>query len=148
MKRFLSLISAVVFVIAIASPALAQNSMAASPPAKNKAAASSTMNQGKNEAKNFKPGDKVYAVAQIANNSGTVQAKFRVLYDDVEGQTAGTLVQGAEKTLDVEGDRPAIFWITLPPSGFQNGRYKVETSMLYSGEQKDQKSATFDVSGY
>ncbi len=51
MKRFLSLISAVVFVIAIASPALAQNSMAASPPAKNKASASSTMNQGKNEAK-------------------------------------------------------------------------------------------------
>src|SRR2546429_2555383 len=108
----------------------------------------STDEQGKNEAKSFKPGDKVYAVAQIANNSGTVQAKFRVLYDDVEGQTAGTLVQGAEKTLDVEGDRPAIFWITLPPSGFQNGRYKVETSMLYSGEQKDQKSATFEVSGY
>jgi len=47
-----------------------------------------------------------------------------------------------------EGDRPAIFWTTLPPSGFQNGRYKVETSMLYSGEQKDQKSATFDVIGY
>ena len=91
---------------------------------------------------------KVYTVAQISNNVGKVQAKFRILYDDVEGQTAGTLVQGAEKTLDVEGDRPAIFWITLPPSGFQNGRYKVDVSMLYSGEQKDQKSATFDVSGY
>ena len=38
--------------------------------------------EGKNQAKSFKPGDKVYAVAQIANNSGTVQAKFRVLYDD------------------------------------------------------------------
>ena len=107
----------------------------------------STDEQGKNEAKGFKPGDKVYAVAQIANNSGAVQAKFRILYDDVEGQTAGTLVQGAEKTLDVEGNRPAIFWITLPPSGFQNGRYKVDVSMLYSGDQKDQKSATFDVSG-
>ena len=86
-------------------------------------------------------------MAQIANNGGTVQAKFRILYDHVEGETAGTLVQGAEKTLDVEGDRPAIFWITLPSSGFQNGRYKVECSMLYSGEQKDQKSASFDVSG-
>ena len=83
----------------------------------------STDEQGKNEAKSFKPGDKVYAVAQIANNSGTVQAKFRILYDHVEGETAGTLVQGAEKTLDVEGDRPAIFWITLPPSGFQNVNY-------------------------
>src|SRR5437016_14419908 len=76
----------------------------------------STDEQGKNEPNNFKPGDKVYAVAQIANNSGTVQAKFRILYDEVEGQTAGTLVQGAEKTLDVEGERPAIFWLTMLPS--------------------------------
>lgn len=108
----------------------------------------STDEQGKNESKSFKPGDKVYSVAQISNNSGTVQAKFRVLFDDVEGQSAGTMVPGAEKTLDVEGDRPAIFWITLPPAGFKNGRYKIECSMIYSGEQKDQKTATFDVNGY
>src|SRR5450432_499561 len=50
---------------------------------------------GKNEAKSFKPGDKVYAIAQIANNGGKVQAKFRILFDDVEGQKAGTMVQGA-----------------------------------------------------
>src|SRR5436190_209771 len=62
-----------------------------------------TDQEGKNEAKSFKPGDKVYAVAQIANNGGKVQAKFRILYDDVEGQKAGTLVQGAEKTVEVEG---------------------------------------------
>lgn len=105
--------------------------------------------EGKNETKSFKPGDKVYAVANIANNGGKVQAKFRVLYDDVEGQKAGTLIPGAEKTLDIEGSRPAIFWITLPPSGFPNGRYKFEVSMLTeSGEQKDQKTGTFDVSGY
>ncbi len=109
----------------------------------------STDEEGKNEAKSFKPGDKIYAVAQISNNIGKVQAKFRVLFDDVEGQTAGTLVQGAEKTLDIEGSRPAIFWITLPPSGFDNGRYKFEVSMLTeSGEQKDQKTATFEISGY
>jgi hypothetical protein len=47
MKRFLSLISAVIFAVAIASPALAQNSTAASPPAKGKATISSTINQGK-----------------------------------------------------------------------------------------------------
>jgi hypothetical protein len=50
-KRFLSLISAVMFVMAIASPAVARSSTAASPPAKNKSAASSAMNQGKNEPK-------------------------------------------------------------------------------------------------
>ena len=104
---------------------------------------------GKNEAKTFKPGDKVYAVVQIANNGGKVQAKFRILFDDVEGQKAGTLVPGAEKTLDVEGSRPAIFWITLPAAGFHNGRYKVEVNMLTeTGEQKDQKTATFEIAGY
>jgi len=105
--------------------------------------------EGKNETKSFKPGDKIYAIAQISNNGGKVQAKFRVLYDDVAGEKSGTLVQGAEKTLDVEGNRPAVFWITLPPAGFGNGRYIVEVNMLTeSGEQKDQKTATFDVAGY
>jgi hypothetical protein len=103
----------------------------------------------KNEATSFKAGDTVYAVADIANNVGKVQAKFRVLYDDVPGQKAGTFVEGAEKTLDVDGSRPAIFWITLPPAGFHDGRYKFEVTMLNEkGEQKDQKTATFDVSGY
>jgi hypothetical protein len=109
----------------------------------------STDEEGKNESKSFKPGDKVYAVANIANNVGKVKAKFRVLYDKVEGETAGSVVQGAEKTLDIEGSRPAIFWITLPPSGFNNGRYKMEVSMLTeNGEQKDQKTDTFEVTGY
>jgi hypothetical protein len=108
-----------------------------------------TDEEGKNEAKGFKPGDKVYAVAQISNNPGKVQAKFRVLYDDVKGQQSGAVVEGAEKTLDIDGSRPAIFWVTLPGRGFNNGRYKVEVSMLTEkGEQKDQKTATFDVSGY
>lgn len=108
-----------------------------------------TDEEGKNESKNFKPGDKVYSVAVISNNPGKVQAKFRVLFDDVEGETSGELVQGAEKTLDIEGSRPAIFWITLPTRGFQNGKYKVEVSMLNDkGEQKDQKTTSFEVSGY
>lgn len=105
--------------------------------------------EGKTEKKTFKPGDKVYAVATISNNPGKVQAKFRVLFDEVEGEKSGELVQGAEKTLDIEGSRPAIFWVTLPASGFSNGRYKVEVSMLTeNGEQKDQETTTFEVSGY
>ena len=103
---------------------------------------------GKNEASTFKPGEKVYAVAEVANNGGTVETKFRVLYDNVEGQTAGELVPGAEKTLEIEGSRPAIFWVTLPPQGFANGRYKVEVTMVSKGEEKGKKSATFEVTGY
>ena len=105
--------------------------------------------EGKNETKSFKPGDKVYAIAQISNNPGKVQTRFRILYDDVEGENPGALVEGAEKTIEIEGSRPAIFWITLPNRGFSNGRYKLEVSMLTEGgEQKDQETTTFDVTGY
>ncbi len=104
---------------------------------------------GKEETSKFGPGDKVYIIADVANNPGKVSVKFRVLYDDVKGQKSGDLVQNAEKTLEFEGSRPAIFWLTLPPSGFENGRYKVDVVMKDDkGEQKDQKSATFDIAGY
>jgi hypothetical protein len=106
----------------------------------------STDKAGEKEASTFKPGDAVYTTGKISNNGGTVTVKWRILYD--EGDKAGTTVPGAEKTLDAQGDQPFVFWITLPPAGFKDGRYKSEVSMIYSGEQKDQKSATFEVSGY
>jgi|ERR1041385_1871408 hypothetical protein len=106
----------------------------------------STDEEGKNETKTFKPGDKVYTIAQIANNGGKVDVKWRLLYD--EGDKAGQPVPGAEKSLEVDGNRPAVFWVTLPPAGFKDGRYKSEVTMMYSGEQKDQKTATFDIGGY
>src|ERR1051325_2923042 len=106
----------------------------------------STDKAGKNETKTFKPGDEIHTVGQISNNGGKVDVKWRILYD--EGDKAGQPVPGAEKSLEAEGDQPFVFWITLPPAGFRNGRYKSEVSMMYSGEQKDQKSATFEVSGY
>ena len=101
---------------------------------------------GANETKSFKAGDDVYTVGQISNNSGKVDVKWRILYD--EGDKAGQPVPGAEKTLEAQGDQPFVFWVTLPHAGLSNGRYKSEVSMMYSGEQKDQKSATFEVSGY
>ena len=108
-----------------------------------------TDEDGKNEQKTFKPGDKIYAVSQISNNPGKVQVKFRILFDDVKGETTGDVVSGLEKTLDVDGSRPVFFWTTLPTSGASNGRYKVEVTMLNEkGEQKDQKTATFEVTGY
>ncbi|MGZ5436920.1 MAG: hypothetical protein ACXW3F_12755 [Pyrinomonadaceae bacterium] len=104
---------------------------------------------GKQEATTFGPGEKVYVVAEIANNVGKVKVRFRVLYDDVEGKETGAPVSGAEKTLDVEGSRPAIFWLTLPKESFANGRYKAEVTMLAeNGDQKGQTTAAFSVEGF
>src|SRR5436305_1197625 len=68
---------------------------------------------GNNETKSFKPGDKVYAVAQISNNVGKVHAKFRVLYDDVQGQTAGTLVPGAESDCEALVPREDVALVSI-----------------------------------
>ena len=104
---------------------------------------------GKKEATTFGPGEKVYVIADIGNNVGKVKVKFRVLYDDVQGKEAGTPLSGAEKTLDVEGSQPAIFWITLPGEGFANGRYKAEVTMFAEkGDQKGQSTAAFTVEGF
>jgi hypothetical protein len=104
---------------------------------------------GKQETNKFGPGDKVYAVAEISNNPGKQSVKFKVMFDDVKGMKSGDVVQNAEKTLEVDGSNPAVFWITLPSSGFSNGRYKVDVTMSNeNGEQKDQKSATFEVAGF
>lgn len=103
----------------------------------------------KTEISNFGPGDKIYAVAQISNNPGKQSVKFRVLYDDVSGKKSGEMIQGAEKTFDVDGSKTVIFWFSLPSDDFTNGRYKVDVVMSNEkGEQKDQKSATFNVSGF
>jgi hypothetical protein len=109
-----------------------------------------TDEDGKNEVKSFKPGEKLYVVTQVSNNPGKVQLKFRILYDDVKGQTAGESVKNLEKTLDVDGSKSTYYWIELPPKGGDlNGRYKVEVSMLNDkGEQKDQKTGTFELTGY
>ena len=109
-----------------------------------------TDEDGKNEAKSFKPGEKLDVVTRVSNNPGKVQLKFRILYDDVKGQTSGDSVKSLEKTLDVEGSRSTFYWIELPPKGGDlNGRYKVEVSMLNEkGEQKDQKTGTFELTGY
>ena len=104
---------------------------------------------GKEETSNFSPGQKVYAIFEISNNPGKQSVKFRVLYDDVSGKKSGDVVQNSEKTLEVDGSRTTNFWIGLPSSGFANGRYKVEVTMSNeNGEKKDEKSATFNVSGY
>ncbi|HEX8143197.1 MAG TPA: hypothetical protein VF553_11420 [Pyrinomonadaceae bacterium] len=102
----------------------------------------------KTEANEFKPGDVVYAVAQISNTSDKHKVKARVLYDDVRGQSAGSLVAGLETTLDVPGAAPVMLNFTGPGKNWRAGRYKVEVTMMDdAGKQIDQKTATFTVAG-
>lgn len=96
----------------------------------------------------FGPKDTVYAVADVSNSPGKMKLKGRLLFDKVEGQTAGSPVPGAETTIDLPGSGTGTFTFTPPGVGWPNGSYKVEVSLLdEGGEQKDQKTETFSTTG-
>lgn len=93
----------------------------------------------------FAPTDTVYAVATVSNAPGAVKVKGRLAIEDVEGQQTGP-VPGLEKTLDLPSSGTATYTFTPPPDGFPPGKYKVEVFLLDdTGQQKDQKSASFTV---
>ncbi len=99
-------------------------------------------------ASSFAPQDTIYVVSDISNAPGNMKLKARLLVDNVEGFSSGTPIPGAETTIDLPGSATGTFTFTPPARGWPNGSYKVEVSMLNEdGEQKDQKTATFSVSG-
>lgn len=96
----------------------------------------------------FGPKDLIYVVADVSNSPGKIKLKGRLLADSIEGYTSGTLLPGAETTIEMPGSGTGTFTFTPTAAGWPNGSYKVEVSMLTeNGEQKDQKTATFSVSG-
>lgn len=100
------------------------------------------------ETSTFAPNDTVYIVAQVSNTSDKHKVTSRILFDDVQGESSGTPVQGAEVTIDVPGAAAATFTLTPPVSGWPGGKYKVEVTMKdENGKQIDQKTTGFTVTG-
>jgi hypothetical protein len=98
------------------------------------------------ETSSFAADDTIYGVAEVSNAPGKVKVKGRLIIDDVEGEQSGP-IPGLEKTVDLAGSGTATFTFSPPPAGWPKGKYKVEVLMLNEGgEQKDQKTASFDVS--
>ncbi|HEX8492007.1 MAG TPA: hypothetical protein VF658_04140 [Pyrinomonadaceae bacterium] len=96
----------------------------------------------------FGPRDTIYAVAEVSNAPGKLKLKGRLLVDNIEGYQSGMVVPGAETTIDLPGSATGTFTFTPNAGGWPNGSYKVEVDMLTEdGEKKDQKTATFTVSG-
>ena|ERR1700686_3098046 len=93
------------------------------------------------ESGTFAPNDTVYAVATIGNAPGKVKVKGRLVVEDAPGE------KGPEETVELPGSGTATFTFTPPASGFPAGKYKIEVILMdESGEQKDQKAASFTVS--
>lgn len=101
---------------------------------------------GAPETTDFAGADTIYAVATVANAPGKVKVKGSLVAEDVPGQTAGP-IPGLETTLDFPGSGTATFNFSPPQGGWPKGKYKVDVVMLdENGQQKDQKSASFNVS--
>jgi hypothetical protein len=98
------------------------------------------------ESNSFGASDAIYAIAEVSNAPGSLKVTGRLAIEDVEGQQSGP-IPGLEKTLELPGSGTADFTFTPPPAGWPKGKYKMEVLMMNeSGEQKDQKSASFTVS--
>jgi hypothetical protein len=95
----------------------------------------------------FKPEDEIFAVTAVNNASGKNKAKFRVLFDKVEGAETGAVAYKLEKELEVEGSRP--IWLNFSvPTGIVPGTYKTEVVLNgEDGKELDRKTGTFTVTG-
>jgi hypothetical protein len=103
--------------------------------------------KGTVQTKEFAPGDTVYITATVSNNPGNVKLTFRVVAEKVEGVQENLPIPSSEKSMDLPGSGYATYHLSPPPQGWPAGRYRAEVVMLYNGEQKDQKSDTFTVTG-
>jgi len=102
--------------------------------------------EGNVQTKEFARNDTVYARANVSNNGSTVTLKFRLVGEKIEGQKENIPIPGTEFSIDVPGNGYAVYHAQLG-EGFPPGRYRIEVAMLYNGEQKDQKTDTFTVTG-
>ncbi|MDQ3821321.1 MAG: hypothetical protein M3362_27075, partial [Acidobacteriota bacterium] len=104
--------------------------------------------EGNTEATSFAPRDTIYAKATVSNVPSKVTVKFRFITEKVEGQPENAAVEQFDKSYDLPSDGFATYYLSPPNAGWPPGKYRIEASMFTeSGEQKDQKSAAFTVSG-
>ena len=91
----------------------------------------------------FKPEDQIFAISAVNNASGKNKAKFRVLFDKVDGSQSGSVAYNLENEMEVEGSRS--FWFTIP-DGLAPGSYKVELVLKdEDGKELDRKTGGFTV---
>jgi hypothetical protein len=107
----------------------------------------SSLNFGKNEkatptATTFNVGEKVFAVANVANAIGKHKIKFNAGYENVPGKTKGE--SALTKDIDFEGSVPVILSLTLPLPG----EYKIEAILSdEQGKELGRKSGIVSVKG-
>jgi hypothetical protein len=100
------------------------------------------------ETSTFGPHDTIFARGTVSNVSGKVTLKWRLITVKVEGQPDNAPVTNLDKSFDLAGDGESTYDLSAPTAGWPPGQYKIELHMLVeSGDEKDQKSAAFTITG-
>jgi hypothetical protein len=100
----------------------------------------STDKEGTHESTSFKPGETIYAKAQISNNGGKVKVKLYLTSADNQP------LKGSEVSVDIDGDRSADYNLPVV-EGMPAGSYTLHADMINeNGEKKDGKTAAIKVS--
>ena len=103
---------------------------------------------GTTAASSFGPHDTIYAKGTVANVSGTVTLKWRLIAEKVQGQTDNFAIPGLDKSFELPSDGSSTYDLSAPDAGWPPGTYKIELHMLVEGgEEKDLKTAEFTVAG-
>lgn len=93
----------------------------------------------------FKPADEIFVVTAVNNTSDKNKVKFRILFDKVEGEQAGTVAYKLDKELVVEDSRAIWFNFSLD-DGLAPGTYKAEVVLTgEDGKELDRKTGNFTV---
>ncbi len=94
------------------------------------------------ESKTFNVGEKVYAVATVANSMSKTKVRFKLFTENVEGQEKGK--EAATVDVDMPSSGTAIFNFNASAPG----DFKVEATLLdENGKELDKKSGTVTAKG-
>ena len=94
------------------------------------------------ETKTFNVGEKVYAVATVANSMSKTKVRFKLTTENVEGQEKGK--EAGNVDVDMSSSGTAIFNF----NAFAPGEFKVEATLLdENGKEIDKKSGNVTVKG-
>ena len=101
--------------------------------------------EGKQETKDFKAGETIYANTVISNTSDKVKVKFYLIAEDAPMMNRGEVVPGSEVEVDLPGSGTANYSLPIPP-GLRGGRFELHTEMINSaGEKKDEKRENIKI---
>ncbi len=85
--------------------------------------------EGRVETREFKPGEKVYAIAEFSGNTKNAKVEF-VLSDKNERP-----ISESKRSFDLKEEKTAVYWLELPP-GMSSGRYYITAKLIRDENSK------------